>query len=294
MNIREVSMSRKKNTITNVLLVFMLLVGLSVMLYPTVSDWWNKNMTSRAISVYKEAVTNTDDDAIFEMLAKADEYNRQLAVLRAPFTEYEKIGGYDEILDLTGTGIMGYITVPAMNVELPIYHGTSEGVLNIASGHLKGSSFPVGGADTHAVVSAHRGLPSARLFTDLDKLVVGDYFTISVLDQVYTYEVEEINIVLPTQVEPLHIQPDRDLVTLMTCTPYGINTHRLLVRAHRIATMYEAQSVRVPADCIQVDPLLVVPAIALPLMVILLVFWFRGGKKTVGFDELGVSYKYRY
>ncbi|WP_294489637.1 class C sortase [uncultured Ruminococcus sp.] len=287
-------MSRKKNTITNVLLVFMLLVGLSVMLYPTVSDWWNKNMTSRAISVYKEAVTNTDDDAIFEMLAKADEYNRQLAVLRAPFTEYEKIGGYDEILDLTGTGIMGYITVPAMNVELPIYHGTSEGVLNIASGHLKGSSFPVGGADTHAVVSAHRGLPSARLFTDLDKLVVGDYFTISVLDQVYTYEVEEINIVLPTQVEPLHIQPDRDLVTLMTCTPYGINTHRLLVRAHRIATMYEAQSVRVPADCIQVDPLLVVPAIALPLMVILLVFWFRGGKKTVGFDELGVSYKYRY
>ena len=287
-------MSRKKNTITNVLLVFMLLVGLSVMLYPTVSDWWNKNMTSRAISVYKEAVTNTDDDAIFEMLAKADEYNRQLAVLRAPFTEYEKIGDYDEILDLTGTGIMGYITVPAMNVELPIYHGTSEGVLNIASGHLKGSSFPVGGADTHAVVSAHRGLPSARLFTDLDKLVVGDYFTISVLDQVYTYEVEEINIVLPTQVEPLHIQPDRDLVTLMTCTPYGINTHRLLVRAHRIATMYEAQSVRVPADCIQVDPLLVVPAIALPLMVILLVFWFRGGKKTVGFDELGVSYKYRY
>ncbi|HCJ40469.1 class C sortase [uncultured Ruminococcus sp.] len=287
-------MSRKKNTITNVLLVFMLLVGLSVMLYPTVSDWWNKNMTSRAISVYKEAVTNTDDDAIFEMLAKADEYNRQLAVLRAPFTEYEKIGGYDEILDLTGTGIMGYITVPAMNVELPIYHGTSEGVLNIASGHLKGSSFPVGGADTHAVISAHRGLPSARLFTDLDKLVVGDYFTISVLDQVYTYEVEEINIVLPTQVEPLHIQPDRDLVTLMTCTPYGINTHRLLVRAHRIATMYEAQSVRVPADCIQVDPLLVVPAIALPLMVILLVFWFRGGKKTVGFDELGVSYKYRY
>ena len=287
-------MSRKKNTITNVLLVFMLLVGLSVMLYPTVSDWWNKNMTSRAISVYKEAVTNTDDDAIFEMLAKADEYNRQLAKLRAPFTEYEKIGGYDEILDLTGTGIMGYITVPAMNVELPIYHGTSEGVLNIASGHLKGSSFPVGGADTHAVVSAHRGLPSARLFTDLDKLVVGDYFTISVLDQVYTYEVEEINIVLPTQVEPLHIQPDRDLVTLMTCTPYGINTHRLLVRAHRIATMYEAQSVRVPADCIQVDPLLVVPAIALPLMVILLVFWFRGGKKTVGFDELCVSYKYRY
>ena len=287
-------MSKKKNIITNVLLVLMLLVGLSVMLYPTVSNWWNKNMTSRAISVYKETVTDTDDDTIFQMLAEADAYNKRLAALRAPFSEYDKIPGYDDILDLTGTGIMGYITVPAMNVELPIYHGTGEGVLNIASGHLKGSSFPVGGADTHSVISAHRGLPSARLFTDLDKLVVGDYFTVSVLDQVYTYEVEEINIVLPSQVEELYIQPDRDLVTLMTCTPYGINTHRLLVRARRIATKYEAQSVRVPADCIQVDPMLVVPVIALPLMIILLIFWFSGKRRRPEFDELGVSYKYRY
>ncbi len=273
-------MRKKQNLLSTIILVFLLLVGLSVMLYPTVSDWWNSRTQSRAIASYNEAVAGMDDTDYEKILTQAHEYNAQLSQVYAPFSNYETIAGYEELLDISGTGIMGYISIPQIGVELPIYHGTSESVLNIAAGHLQGSSLPVGGENTHAVISAHRGLPSARLFTDIDQLVVGDIFTITVLDEVLTYEVEEILIVLPSEMDKLAIIPGGDYVTLMTCTPYGVNTHRLLVRSHRIDTAVEEQrTVRVSADAVQVDPMLVVPLISAPLVLLLILFWSVGGRK---------------
>ncbi len=273
-------MKKRKFSFSTFFLTAVLMVGLGIMLYPTVSDWWNSHTQSRAVASYDKVVAELDDGKAEELLAEAHDYNAKLAEVYAPLSNPDEVPNYDKILDITGTGIMGYITIPVIQVELPIYHGTSEGVLNIAAGHLKGSSFPVGGENTHAVISAHRGLPSARLFTDLDQLVTGDVFTITVLDQIFTYEVEEILIVLPEEVDKLAIVPQKDYVTLMTCTPYGINTHRLLIRAHRIETIY-ARTVLVSADAIQLDPMLVVPVIAAPLVIGLIAFWFAsGGKKT--------------
>ncbi len=274
-------MKKKQNLLSTIILVFLFLVGLSVMLYPTVSDWWNSKVQSRAIASYSEAIAQIDDEDYTQILEDAKAYNTALAQLATPFSSYEEVPGYYEILDVSGTGIIGYISIPQINVELPIYHGTSESVLNIAAGHLEGSTLPVGGAGTHAVISAHRGLPSARLFTDLDQLVVGDVFTINILDEVLTYEVEEILIVLPYEMDKLAIMPDEDYITLMTCTPYGVNTHRLLLRSHRIDTIPEEEKriVRVSADAVQVDPLLVVPLISAPLVLPLLCFWIFGNRK---------------
>lgn len=271
-------MNAKKNTISTVILVLMLLVGLSVMLYPTVSDWWNSKVQTRAIASYSEAVDQIDDHTYEEMLEQARAYNAALAATMTPLSDYESVSGYEDTLDISGTGILGYISIPQIKVELPIYHGTSAEVLNIAAGHMQGSSLPVGGENTHAVISAHRGLPSARLFTDIDQLREGDTFTITVLDEVLTYEVEQILIVRPEEIDKLAVIPGGDYVTLMTCTPYGINTHRLLLRSHRIDTVYQ-RDVRITADAVQVDPLLVVPAISAPLLVILLCYWLIGGRK---------------
>lgn len=272
-------MNSKKKTdiISTVILLFILLVGLSVMFYPTVSDWWNSRVQSRAIANYDQTIQHIDPHRYDEIWADANEYNKKLAELYAPFSNADEISGYDDILDLSGTGIMGYITIPVIKVELPVYHGTSAEVLNIAAGHLKGSSLPVGGKNTHAVISAHRGLPSARLFTDLDQLVKGDTFTITILDQIFTYEVEEILIVNPDEMDKLAIIPDGDYVTLMTCTPYGVNTHRLLIRSHRIDTVY-TKTVKVVADAVQVDPMLVVPVIAFILLIFLIIFWIVSSK----------------
>lgn len=271
-------MRKKANSISTIILIIILLVGFSVMLYPTVSDWWNSKVQSRAVASYNEAVAQMNDGATERFLSEAQEYNRKLTGLYAPFTDYDSIPGYDDILNISGTGIMGYISIPVIKSEYPIYHGTSAEVLNVAAGHLQGTSFPVGGEDTHAVISAHRGLPTAKLFTDLDKLVVGDTFTITVLDRVYTYEVEEILIVKPEEIDKLAIIPGKDYVTLMTCTPYGVNTHRLLVRSHRIDTV-SSHEVKVTADAVQVDPMLVVPMISVPLVAGLLCFWIFGEKK---------------
>ena len=172
---------------------------------------------------------------------------------------------------------MGYITIPCIDVYLPIYHGTSSEVLNIAVGHMQGSSLPIGGKDTHAVISAHRGLPSAKLFTNIDKLIEDDTFTITVLDEVLTYEVDNIEVVLPNETNKLEIIPDMDCVTLMTCTPYGVNTHRLLVRAHRIDTVYP-HTVKVPADGIMVDDMSVYTAVAAAVLVMLIAYWIISGK----------------
>ena len=251
---------------------FIFLAGLSVMLYPTFSNWWNQRHQTRAVASYKEEVAQMDNSETERILAEAHDYNQKLSKLYAPFNNFNDIPGYDDILNISGTGIMGYVSIPSINVELPIYHGTSEGVLQIASGHIQGSSLPVGGASTHAVISGHRGLPSARLFTDLDQIVEGDIFTINVLNEVYTYEVERILIILPNETDKLAIFPGEDIVTLMTCTPYGVNSHRLLIRGHRIATIYD-KKIKVGADALQIDSMKVIPVVFVPLLVLMIVYW---------------------
>ena len=258
-----------KKHLSTILLVLVFLVGLSVVLYPTVSDWVNRRNASRALVSYDETVNALSDADYEAYFAAADDYNRRLAATENAFYKPELVSGYEQTLDLSGTGIMGYITIQKIGVELPIYHGTGEGVLQVAAGHLQGSSLPVGGAGTHAVISAHRGLPSAKLFTNLDELEVGDTFTVTVLDRVLTYEVDRISIVLPNETDLLQPTPGKDYLTLMTCTPYGINTHRLLVRGHRVETVENQKHIRVTADAVRVQPAVVAPLLAVPLLVLL-------------------------
>lgn len=260
----------KKNR-SNIILILIFLVGLSVMLYPTVSDYVNQKNQSRAVASYSEEVENLSDVDYQAYFDAADDYNRRLAETPDAFYRPEEVSGYTDTLDVSGTGIMGYITIPKIGVELPVYHGTSDGVLQVAAGHLEGSSLPVGGAGTHAVISAHRGLPSAKLFTNLDELEVGDTFTITVLDRVLTYEVDQISIVLPTETDLLQPVEGKDYVTLMTCTPYGINTHRLLVRGKRIENAENQKHIRVTADALRIEPIIVAPALAVPMLLVLLV-----------------------
>lgn len=270
---------RKSGKLSTVVLLVILFVGLSVMLYPVVSDLWNSRLQSKAISLYNGQVEKMSEVDYDLLLARAKDYNARLSALEYPLVQYDDISGYEDALDITGTGIMGYITIPDINVNLPVYHGTSEGVLNVAVGHMEGTSLPVGGLGTHCVVSAHRGLPSARLFSDLDKLAVGDVFTMTVLNQTLTYEVEDIFIVTPENISYLAMVDGKDYLTLSTCTPYGINTHRLLVRAHRIENAEAEEKLRVSADAVLIDSTLVVPFIAAPLFVLLIIYWFVGGKK---------------
>ncbi len=260
----------KKNR-SNIILILIFLVGLSVMLYPTVSDYVNQKNQSRAVASYSEEVENLSDVDYQAYFDAADDYNRRLAETPDAFYRPEEVSGYADTLDVSGTGIMGYITISKIGVELPVYHGTSDGVLQVAAGHLEGSSLPVGGAGTHAVISAHRGLPSAKLFTNLDELEVGDTFTITVLDRVLTYEVDQISIVLPTETDLLQPVEGKDYVTLMTCTPYGINTHRLLVRGKRIENAENQKHIRVTADALRIEPIIVAPALAVPMLLVMLV-----------------------
>lgn len=225
----------KKHGIT-LLLVAVMLVGAGFISYPTFSDWWNSFHQSRAVASYVEAVSQMDPEENARLLTEAEEYNRGLLELSNQWAmPDERKEAYEKLLSVNGSDIMGYISIDKIGVKLPIHHGTEESVLQVAIGHLEETSLPVGGPGTHCVVSGHRGLPSARLFTDLDKMVVGDQFTLSVLGREMTYEVDQIVTVLPTEMEELLITPGKDYCTLMTCTPYGINTHRLLVRGTRIA-----------------------------------------------------------
>ena len=261
-----------KKRITTILLILVLVVGLSLILYPTVADWWNSFHQTRAIADYDAILAEMKEEDYTHLFEAAREYNEQLRQLKFPLMYYDEVPGYDDLLNVTGTGIMGYIDIPSIQVELPLYHGTSEGVLQIAVGHVEGSSLPTGGENTHCVISAHRGLPSARLFTDLDKLRVGDIFTLTVVDQLLTYEVDQILTVLPHEVEPLYVQEGEDFCTLVTCTPYGINTHRLLVRGTRIENEEIVAVKRVTADAVQIQPILVAPMVAAPILLILLIF----------------------
>ena len=254
------------------ILLPILFIGLSLMLYPTFSNWWNSMHQTRAIAAYSEQVAQLDTVSYDQLWEDARAYNRSLLGRENTFLlSDEQKAEYDRLLDVSGLGIMGYIEIPSIQVTLPIYHGTDEAVLQIAVGHLEWTSLPVGGESTHCVLSGHRGLPSARLFTDLDKLTVGDRFLFRVLDEVLTYEVDQILIVEPYDTDALRIEPGKDLCTLVTCTPYGINTHRLLVRGHRVENEREAQTVRVTSDAIQIEPYLVATVVAVPILLVLLI-----------------------
>ena len=258
--------------LSTILLLFILLIGLSLLLYPSVSDYWNSFHQTRAIATYAENVAKLDNNQYDRLWEDARAYNQTLGLRSNPYyLSEEQKAEYERLLDVSGLGVMGYIEIPEIDVSLPIYHGTEESVLQIAVGHLEWTSLPVGGESTHCVLSGHRGLPSAKLFTNLDKLREGDTFLLRVLDEVLTYEVDQILIVEPQETAALQIEEGKDYCTLVTCTPYGINTHRLLVRGHRIDNMEEAKTIRVTADAVQIEPLLVAPIVAIPMLLILLV-----------------------
>lgn len=264
-------MQKLKQNWINIILGLILLVGVGLIAYPTFSDWWNSFHQTRAIASYAETVANMDTAEFDRMWKEAEDYNKKLLTKpnRYVLSEEEK-AEYNSILDVTGTGIMGYIDIPKIDITLPVYHGVDEAILQIAIGHIEGTSLPIGGTGVHAAVSGHRGLPAARLFTDIDKLEAGDKFIMQVLDRTITYEVDQIRIVLPEELQDLEIYPDEDYMTLITCTPYGINSHRLLVRGHRVANENEG-ALNVTADAMQFKPYIVAPLVAAPILLILLI-----------------------
>lgn len=262
----------KKGSLSTLALTLMLVVGLSLLLYPSFSDYWNTLHQSRAIASYTEKVAGLNEEDYSAMWNSAWEYNQSLLNRDNVYMlSEEQKEGYNQLLNVADNGVMGYIEIPSIDIHLPIYHGTEDTVLQIAIGHLDWTSLPTGGASTHCVVSGHRGLPSARLFTDLDQLTVGDFFMLNVLDQTLTYEVDQILIVEPNVTENLQIEEGKDLCTLVTCTPYGVNSHRLLVRGHRVENMEEAQIVRVTADAVIVEKLVVAPFLLVPILLVMLI-----------------------
>lgn len=229
-----------KKHLSTILFILFLVVGLSLLLYPTVSDYWNFMHQSRVIDDYTDQVADLDNGIYQSLLADARSYNAELPYKdnRYQMSEQEQ-AVYQSMLNISGDSMMGYIEIPSIGVSLPIYHGTSESTLQVAVGHLEGTSLPVGGETTHCVLSGHRGLPSAKLFTDLDQLAEGDMFILKVLDETLLYEIDQILTVEPDDTTALNIEEGKDYCTLMTCTPYGINTHRLLVRGHRVENQEE-------------------------------------------------------
>ena len=265
----------KKNKRYSLLLLLALLVGLSLLLYPTISNCWNSFHQSKTIATYVETVAEMDDSDYEGMWREAQAYNTALPRDQGRFqlSEEEK-QVYEGLLRVSDDGIMGYVEIPSINVELPIYHGTDEEILQIAVGHIQGSSLPVGGPSTHCVISGHRGLPSAKLFTDLDQLTKGDIFILHVLDETLTYEVDQIHIVEPDDVSLLSMEEGEDLCTLVTCTPYGVNSHRLLVRGHRVENQQDALTTSITSEAVQIDPMLVAPIVAAPILLIFLLWVF--------------------
>lgn len=269
----------KKRRWPTIILLSIFFIGLSVMLYPAISNYWNSKTQSEAIVDYEklmQSLSLEDYDAYF---AEAEAYNEQLAALDAPLADYNKIEGYNDILNLSGNGMMGYVTISKIGVELPLYHGTSESVLNIAVGHLKGTSFPIPGNNTHSVLSAHRGLPTAKLFTDLNRLELGDTFEIKILNRTTIYEVDQIKVINPKDLDDIQIIDDEEHCTLLTCHPYGINTERLLVRGRRIDSSTH-RTYYITSDAYKIDTLIVTPIVALPMLfVLLLIVFFKPVKK---------------
>ena len=254
-----------------IILTIGFLVGISVLLYPAFSNYWNSKTQSRTIVDYEAVLQYMEPEDYTAIFQTAYDYNDALYATAFPLTDYRNVPGYYEALKVEGTSIMGYVKIPKIGVEIPIYHGTSEDVLSRGVGHMEGSSLPVGGTSTHCIMSAHRGLPSAKLFTDLDRLEMGDTFQIIVLDQILTYQVDQIKITTPQEFEDLVIVDGMDYCTLVTCTPYGINTHRLLVRGIRVETIVEKPVIYVSNDAFRIEPLLVTPAVAAPMLFVFLI-----------------------
>lgn len=267
-----------KKHLSTIIMVFFLFLGLGIMLYPAVSNYINTKNASKVVAVYNDALEKASAEQIAAVFAQADEYNRALAANPSAFYSPYLIPGYTETLDITGTGVMGYISIDKINVKLPIYHGTEDVVLQIGVGHLEGTSLPSGGAGTHCVLSGHRGLPSAKLFSDLDKLEPGDTFSITIMNHTLNYEVDQILVVTPQETTALQIEQDKDYCTLLTCTPYGINTHRLLVRGVRLEDEVQHPGIYVLNEAFQMDMLVVAPIYSVPLLVLVLPFMFRKKK----------------
>lgn len=264
---------KKGSKWSTILLIVLLLIGAGIIAYPTVADWWNSYHQSRAVAAYASAVDEASEEEIAQILAAAHAYNEALPQKSNPYlVTDDDLRDYMSQLDLTGNGIMGYVQIESIGVNLPIYHTTEESVLQIAIGHLEWSSLPVGGVNTHCLLSGHRGLPSARLFTDLDKLKEGDVFTLTVLRQTAYYRVDQIRIVEPHEVSTLGVVEGQDLCTLITCTPYGINTHRLLVRGHRFEPDQEEPAIIVSPEAVRIPNYITIPAVAIPLLFLSLVF----------------------
>ena len=261
-------MKSKKSTI---ILLVSFFIGLSVLLYPSISSYWNSKTQSEAIVDYESMLSQYKPEDYTAIFNEANSYNKKLSELDDPFAEYNRLPDYTQILNISGTGMMGYITIDKIKIQLPIYHGTSNEVLNSAVGHLQGTSLPVGGESTHCVVSAHRGLPTAVLFTHLDRMEIGDVFCFTILDRTITYEVDQIRIVEPNDASLIQIKDGKDYCTLLTCTPYGINTQRLLVRGHQVDAT-QTRNLYVANEAYRIEPLIVMPIVALPIILVLLIY----------------------
>ena len=277
-------MKSRKSTI---ILLISFFIGLSVLLYPSLSSYWNSKTQSKAIVNYEAMLANYKPEDYTAIFAQADDYNQRLWKLEDPLVDYTQLTGYNNTLNVSGTGMMGYISVPKISQELPVYHGTSDSVLSVAVGHLEGTSLPVGGKNTHSVVSAHRGLPTAVLFTHLDRMEIGDTFYFTILDRVITYEVDEIRIVEPKDLSLVQIVEGKDYCTLLTCTPFGINTHRLLVRGHQVDAS-QKRSIYIANEAYRIEPLVVMPIVALPIIFVFLIYVMVAPvtKETLGEDVI--------
>lgn len=254
--------------ISTIIMAIIFLTGLSLLLYPTVSNFWNSKHQTQVVAEYSDRIEKMGTKEKKQALEQAEKYNQTLVSDAKRFTPSEEQEAlYKSLLNADGTGMMGYITIPEIKCKLAIYHTVDDSVLQVGIGHLEGSSLPVGGKGTHCVLSGHRGLTSAKLFTDLDKLQKGDIFLLHIYDQVFTYEIDQIRIVEPGDYGPLEIEEDEDLCTLLTCTPYGINTQRLLVRGKRIANRAGDDS-RITSDAVKVNTVVVAIVISIPLLII--------------------------
>ena len=280
---KEKKSPKKRFGWSTAILVVIILIGVGIMAYPSISDYWNSLHQSRAIASYSATVDSMDEETYKKLWDEAIAYNKALAASPIGWEPSEaELKAYYDVLDVSGTGIMGYVEIPKIGCSLPIYHSIEEAVLQIAIGHLVGTSLPVGGETSHCVISGHRGLPSAKLFTDLDKMVVGDVFYLKVLNETLTYEVDAIHIVEPDDLSLISLQKGKDLCTLFTCTPYGINTHRLLVQGHRIETAEEdvPAPVMVTSDAVRIPNRVSIPAFGIPaLFVFLVIMLISSGKR---------------
>lgn len=259
-----------RNNLVTVLMCLAMFIGIILLLYPSAANYWNSFHQTRAIAGYTESVSSMSREDYSKILDAAREYNERLAEtgMRWNMNDAQR-EEYNRQLVIEGTEVMGYVSIPKFHIKCPVYHGTDEAILQVAVGHLEASSLPVGGRSTHSLISGHRGLPSARLFTDIARMKEGDVWTINVLNETLTYECDQIRVVLPDDLSDLKIEEGKDLCTLITCTPYGINTHRLLVRGHRIPNLDGPADLT--ADAIQIEPMFIAPFLAVPMLIILLI-----------------------